>query len=283
MKVVFAIFVLFFVASISCSLTRTPFGDVPKECVHFVGENDVVEHTDTLLIIHRYNGDELINSETHKPCYEFQRMQDRLAAPEPNGWAAYAEDLTNKNFDSFGGVWTVPNKPQQDGLQTLFLFTGFQNSMGFEDVGVSIIQPVLQWGQSEAGGGEYWAIASWFVGAGNAVYSTLEKCTPGDVIVGNMTLDTDNNKWEIVALDQDNNLKSSINVLTGVNEVDAFVTLEVYGVSTCADYPNGNDQFYDLTLSQNGTPFVAAWKPETETGCDESVQIVSSSTINIKF
>jgi len=60
--------------------------------------------------------------------------------------------------------------------------------------GVSIIQPVLQWGSSAAGGGQYWAIASWFVGGAHTVYSDLKQVSSGDTIYGNMTLDATSQK-----------------------------------------------------------------------------------------
>ena len=81
---------------------------------------------------------------------------------EPNGWAAYALWLTSTAMNWFGGYWTIPATPVQQGLQTLFLFTGFQNAYANERVGASIIQPVLQWGVSAAGGSKYWAISRLF-------------------------------------------------------------------------------------------------------------------------
>ena len=48
-------------------------------------------------------------------------------------------------------------------LRTIFLFNGIQNS-------TSIYQPVLQWGPSAAGGGNFWTVASWYVdGAGGTL------------------------------------------------------------------------------------------------------------------
>ena len=49
---------------------------------------------------------------------------------------------------------------------------------------------MLQWGVSAAGGGDYWAVASWYADGqgGQAFYSTLVQVNPGDVLVGIMTL-----------------------------------------------------------------------------------------------
>lgn len=53
-----------------------------------------------------------------------------------------------------------------------------------------IIQPVLQFGVSGAGGGEFWSISSWYVPEGgwfdSAIYSEPLTVEPGDTIFGNV-------------------------------------------------------------------------------------------------
>jgi hypothetical protein len=61
---------------------------------------------------------------------------------------------------------------------------GIQNS-------TMIYQPVLQWGPgSAAGGGNYWAVVSWYADGqgGQAFYSNLVTVNPGDTLVGVVTL-----------------------------------------------------------------------------------------------
>lgn len=83
------------------------------------------------------------------------------------------------------GQWNVPHYPQDEQVQTLFLFTGLQNYASDP----SIIQPVLQWGSSAAGNSKNWTIASWFVSSSHSSYSSLlGPVEPGDLIIGNMTL-----------------------------------------------------------------------------------------------
>jgi hypothetical protein len=52
-----------------------------------------------------------------------------------------------------------------------------------------IYQPVLQWGSSAAGGGNYWSIASWYVDGqgGPAFHSSLIQIAPGQVLKGVMS------------------------------------------------------------------------------------------------
>jgi hypothetical protein len=52
--------------------------------------------------------------------------------------------------------------------------------------GAHIIQPVLQWGPSAAGGGNYWAITNWYADGqgGAASFKPLIRVNPGDVVQG---------------------------------------------------------------------------------------------------
>ena len=73
------------------------------------------------------------------------------------GWITYASwtNDTGTPVSRFATTWTVPPEPRTANGQTIFLFNGIQNS-------TMIYQPVLQWGPSAAGGGSYWAVASWY-------------------------------------------------------------------------------------------------------------------------
>jgi hypothetical protein len=272
-------------------LVLTPYGYIPKGCVHHANEDEIVYFHDGILKIVTAEGQTRL--ERPAKCEFGNPIKSRdihrgSRAEEPDGWAAYAKWLTQSDFNFFGGYWTVPANPTQDGLQTLFLFTGFQNAYfkrGVEAEVTSIIQPVLQWGNSEAGDEKYWAIASWFVAGENAVYSDLKgPLNNGDTIVGNMTLvGGSGTKWTIETNDLTMGLDTTLTVDTSVEEVDAFVTLEVYGINSCEDYPNGSDDFTNLYLEIGGKEVTPTWTPDTELGCEESVDIVDSTEVIINF
>jgi len=202
----------------------------------------------------------------------------------PNGWAAYAVWAAGFAMNYYGAAWFVPSNPQVSDDQTLFFFSGFQNAYGSTaQVGTTIIQPVLQYGTSAAGGGKYWSIASWFVGAGHSVYSKLAQVQTGDLIIGNMTV-TSGTSWSIVITDTNSGQDSSITANTGVQELYAFATMEVYDISTCSDYPTGSVNFFDLVIDNaQGTQVTPSWQPETEPGCSESVTINSPASVTVNF
>jgi len=174
----------------------------------------------------------------------------------------------------------VPGTPQDKGAQTLFLFTGFQNNYGGSAPVTNIIQPVLQWGSSAAGGGQYWAMASWYVDSvGNAFFSTLTQTASTHRIQGNMVVNAAGT-WTISCLDATTNKGTTLNIATNTSEPFAFVTLEVYTISTCLDYPTGSDVFSGLVFSPAFTP---AWTPVATPGCEESAKVLSASSIQINF
>jgi hypothetical protein len=78
-----------------------------------------------------------------------------------SGWIAYTywNNGTGNSITSFETTWEVPPPPASDSGQLIYLFNGIQNYGS----NYGILQPVLQWGTSPAGGGPYWAVASWYV------------------------------------------------------------------------------------------------------------------------
>jgi hypothetical protein len=73
------------------------------------------------------------------------------------GWVAYTKWMNDQTdaIKLFTANWTVPPEPKDKSSQTIFLFIGLQNTR-------FILQPVLQWGPSHAGGGSFWSIANWY-------------------------------------------------------------------------------------------------------------------------
>ncbi|KAF7302803.1 hypothetical protein MKEN_01242100 [Mycena kentingensis (nom. inval.)] len=61
-------------------------------------------------------------------------------------------------FGSFNTSWAVPAPPAANDGQTIFLHQSFEpGSFLFT------LEATLQWGPSAAGGGAFWAVASWYI------------------------------------------------------------------------------------------------------------------------
>jgi hypothetical protein len=164
-----------------------------------------------------------------------QREQSEL----DSGWITFASwtNMSSIPVSYFSTTWLVPPHPSSHSGQTIFLFNGIENSQyNF------ILQPVLQWGLSAAGGGNYWSIASWYVGGqdGPAFHTELIRVNPGTRLTGIMALTESTNS----SFSYDCYFKGIPNTNLPIRNVDELVwcneTLEAYGVTRCTDYPNVN-------------------------------------------
>jgi len=257
----------------------TPSGYFPVSCIHAIPEGHVVNDLGHFSYIQDKNGKFV---RIVPPCKQQRpkKSSPRDAVnPFPNGWSAYAHAFRAGTFTSYNGTWTVPVTPKDQAAETLFLFTGFQNNFGTLADVTNIIQPVLQWGRSSAGGGKYWSMASWYVdSADNAYWSPLKQTASGHTIQGNMILS--GTTWAITIIDMDTNTPSTLSIATNTTEPYAFVTLEVYSITSCMDYPTGEDTFYDLVFSPAFTP---QWTPAFTPGCSEGVKVNNVSSVSLIF
>jgi hypothetical protein len=247
----------------------TPFGYMPKSCVHGVSNGaTILEENNGLTIVHADKTKERIEGNCN-------------VAPLPSGWSVYGAWIDSQPLQYFGAAWVVPPLPQDERTQVLFLFNGLQND-GPLNAPTTIIQPVLQYGVSEAGGGMYWAIASWFVSStGHAVYSKLGNVNAGDLLLGNMT--NTNGLWEIVGTDTNNGASATISVRPGATQLFAALTLEVYQVTTCLEYPSGSTTFYDLVLRDGSGDATPKWTPNALRGCEEALNVIDSTAVEVKY
>ena len=120
----------------------------------------------------------------------------------------------------------------------------------------AVLQPVIQFGNSAAGGGDYWAYSSWYVSAAHGShFSPLVKLQPGDAVTGSNAVDA-SGAWNITA-SAPARAPSTLSFTPVAGAwATAYHVLEAYGVtSNCAAYPATNAvNFTAVTLSINGKP-----------------------------
>ena len=82
-------------------------------------------------------------------------------APITDGWIVFSgwTNASANPISYFKTQWTVPPAPASNNDQTVFLFNGIESF----NADIFILQPVLQWGPSHAGGGSFWSIRNWFM------------------------------------------------------------------------------------------------------------------------
>ena len=206
----------------------TPGGLRPKSMIHHVRPGEVIQHDGAGF--RRFH----VQSET------FMEAPEAAEAPElpvpGSGWitfASYIEPSANV-IKSLTTTWTVPPEPTREDGQLLYLFNGLQDSPV-----THILQPVLQWGVSQAGGSSNWSVASWFVdNSGNAFHSSAVAVNPGDVLTGTILLLAQHGTRFVYVCQFAGIANSSIQVNDANQMVNPVQTLEAYTVAECRDYPD---------------------------------------------
>jgi hypothetical protein len=209
------------------------------------------------------NGAEFQAAPCEYPSWPIRAPNKEGTEPTLNGW------IENSWFYAPGGWfkrltadWTVPAVPTLtywDDNQTFFTFPGLERFGP-----TAIIQPVLQFGHSAAGGGNYWAISSWYCGP-SCFHSNLVGVSAGNSLHGTISADCDpdlNCLWNITA-------DSSSGASTRLTLADfgpAYIwatggALEVYNLYFCGYLPpNGPTVFSNISLfDQDGNPLSPNW------------------------
>jgi len=147
--------------------------------------------------------------------------------------------------------WRVPSSPPTTG-STVFWFPGLQSNS-------HIIQPVLQWGPSSAGGGNYWILANWWAGCQGCTFyvSNYIQVYPGDLIYGFMSLS--GTTWTIGSFDVTTNSGPNVlHVQDSDTYWDSVITLEGYSINTCDQF-SGGVSFETIDLDAGLTVLTPSW------------------------
>jgi len=276
-----------------------PGGFVHKSCLHGVpSEATVIVGTDKHLVVG--NGEKrVIPKCAFPPRFMRPDLGNALFPTSPNdrldGWQVYAAWRGPQTLNNFTSMFKVPGLPKQAGTQILYTFPGLQNmgpSSTEPQLEIDIIQPVLQYGKSEAGGGQYWAIASWYVTtSGDALFSPIKRVNPGDGLYGAMSeVVPGSGKWSIITRDVTTGITTVLNVdkmpITQY-EPYAYVALEVYTVTDCMEYPSAPNNlvpYRNMAIQAAGRPVLPAWTSlHFQQGCNEKCTVYSPSSVDILF
>ncbi len=258
----------------------TPFGPADESCVHEVpagGSVDVGAMNVMLngaLVAHYDPCTITVTVPVQNPNYV---SSNGVAPTGGGGWYEGAEGNATTisgltQFDSLSVDWVVPAKPNlpANDPNIVYLFPGLEN---VSNSWVAIIQPVLQWGNSNVSGyqsGEYWTIGSWMVentGSGPQVFfhTGSETVQPGDYIEGAMTQYAANlDAWNIKVTDEDSGAWASLDVYNLPSSWPKFNfaqmgILEGYGsnlgpLSSCVDLSPSNSVSFFMNAVQEAGP-----------------------------
>jgi hypothetical protein len=232
----FSVFLFIFslISTVNCEKVITPFGIRPKECVHHLRKGHRLNPTDDgVEVIESTHGRVVEFHPTLEQCMEdiknIKPIAEQKEATFPiNGWLDYVSFTPSANVKEFSATYTVPAAPTKSLNQVLFYFIGVEN---FDSNTVTILQPVLTWGNGHTG----WNMASWNCCPSGQTWTSdfILNLEEGDVLQGYINVTTSNSAIVSTFGDQTVTLEIATN---GRNFNWMDVTLEVYSVVSCSEF-----------------------------------------------
>jgi len=219
----------------------------------------------------------MVHRRTQRIISRYRSVSDEEPIPGiGSGWVTYAWWLNNSGYplSQFSTQWVVPLPPITQSSQTIFLFNALEDAQNND-----LVQPVLQWGISHAGGGPYWAIGNWYIDTtGHASFSKLIQVQPGDVLTGIISMTRKNNS-----------VFSYVSSFLGYPELDmpvdgvselvwASQALEAYQIGDCSEYPETTTtSMSSISIAAGGAAPTVMWLiKNASTNCGESCSVVNA-------
>ncbi|KAF8893718.1 hypothetical protein CPB84DRAFT_1783240 [Gymnopilus junonius] len=267
-------------------LVQTPAGFFPKSNVHAVPDGATVQQSTSGVQIVAANGTVLhtvpsSGAKTHAGPLTSPPSNTTSRRDLPMGYLAYAYWLNTgpSPISFFGTNWIVPPTPASWDGQLLYWFNGLEPTTGD-----AILQPVLQYGVSPAGGGQFYSIASWWLVDNNVFHTGITQVSPGTFLQGHMTLTgtstsggvtTYNYVSTFVGFPGTTITASSTEELTW-----AFEALEIYTTKSVSDLPPNNSVFSTINITfQNGQhPPSIPWTTVSDPADGVTMMVLSTSS-----
>jgi hypothetical protein len=270
--------------AVATDLVLTPGGYRPSSMVHHIESGAVIDGRDHNFTKVDHTGKLLAElgriepKTTGKPLMPFnvQAHNPALVPALGSGWITYAgwtESASPVSY--FTTTWVVPPEPATQSGQTIFLFNGIQNQ-------TMIYQPVLQWGPSAAGGGNYWSVGSWYADGqgGHSNYSTLVRVAVGQVLTGVMS-ETGSSAAGYSYNCVFSGLPTTSLNITNVQQLTWCIqTLEAYSCQKCSDYPaTSRTGMTNIEIMAGGKVVTPTWAATTPvTDCGQHTVVVSNAS-----
>ncbi|KAF9266520.1 hypothetical protein L218DRAFT_72665 [Marasmius fiardii PR-910] len=237
-------------------MVMTPGGLRPKSSVIQIPEGGSIKVTATE--IHLLDSSNTIVHTAPKTEAKVSPASATTGAPPPlqTGWISWAQwRRTSSPIQEFVTTWTVPPNPPANNGQLLYLFNGLE-----PDTGTAILQPVLQWGFSPAGGGPYWAVSNWYVSDKTTYWSTLQNVTVGQSLQGVIKRTAQNADGTFNYVSEFTNIPGTATLTNSPELTWAFETLEAYSVSATSDYPKGCTVFSQIKVTTGNGAETPIWQ-----------------------
>jgi len=245
---------------------------VHKDCIHQIENGAVISH----------KGDKIVVSNG-------ESKMEYSACPHPSrnlrhgpAWKTWGQYRNANKITYLTGTWDVPSMPSSVSGQILYFWNGVE-----PDDNSAVLQPVLQWGFTPAGGGDYWAVSSWYVSADHGSFFTaLINCSIGDEVLGTLSIEN-NGTWIVTGENTRTSATTSFSYVPfSTDYTYAYEVLEAYNVdSSCNLYPpDGVVHFTNIAVEVAGQKVTPTWTPKTQTNeCNEQTKVLSATAVDIVF
>jgi hypothetical protein len=272
----------------------TPIGPKRKSRVHLVDsehhlnikDNHIqLVHTKTGIVSQEYAGTLTDHNKDNRSV--FSNVLNKASAKDSSGWLTFSNWYNNSNnpITYFSTSWIVPSSPTTNSNQTLFLFNGLMSTSSQYSPATSILQPVLQWGISAAGGGNYWAITNWYVwdsgDSSQYFHGSLIKVISGTRLQGVMKLTSDSSNTFSYNSSFEGYSSGSELQVNNVPQLNwASEALEAYGITKTTDYPSDEKvKMSEIQIKVNDIFPSIMWTPmNVVTEYGRHINIVSNSS-----
>ena len=191
--------------------------------------------------------------------------------------AHWQNDVSNNPvISNFSTTWTVLDAPSNYDSQLIFIY----NALHSDDLDVLIL-PVLQYGATPAGGGEYWSILSCFLVGEYTYYSSPVPVSSGTLLTGMMIMtdfyndhdtETTTYYWNLMFLGYPD---IALNILTTKELTNALEVVEARRITGDSDLPTETTKTKSIYLQTGSYCPSLSWSDTTAI-----VQVVIDGSIN---
>lgn len=279
----------------SFSEVLTPFGPALKSNVHFVSKGNHINNkhystqivqTSTGKVIEEFEN-QISSENTGSKGSSIENETSNSQLGFPDGWLTYGfgstDSPTKTPISLFRTKWYVPSEPIKESDQLIYIFCGLET---IDDYGISrIVQPVLQWGKSPAGGGKYWTICNWYVSSDyNFFYDSLINVSPRTLLEGKIQLMS-------ISDNQFNYFSSFTGFSTGltINSLPELkspcIVLETYNLKECEELPiDEKIRMFNILVKTDTLNRNLAWSVynnnSVQNSCSQYTKILSENSTN---
>jgi hypothetical protein len=240
----------------------TPAGWFHSSCVHEIpsGARVSIDHVVTLRDGSTYQ----IPKCLYAAQLRFPHIRKGLAPPADTGWLEYTSTFapSGDSYRNLSASWKVPTRPvhSYSSPEVYYTFPGIQND-------AFILQPVLQYGFSPAGGGNSWGLASWHCDgpSGQCDHSSLIAASPSDSIYGTVAASAcagGRCTWTVTSVD----VTKGTRTILALADYDNYTwatggAVETHsGFTSCGYFPSAGVFYKGISLSGRNGIITPTWQ-----------------------